>query len=261
MERRCSRTKSLAEQRIPSSQRDSNNKRRGSVYSSHTKRGSVYSLAEFADKRRADSVSHQNNTNSMEICEEDAECPAVVVNVIYGLTDCQECDVEMEDGDVDGDQHATTIKANNLLSPPSCTALNEEDEEEEKDSLEDDEVFSQGSQQTDSRPLPNINLPCTQCGEVINICLLPAHRSLHDALRRLRYAYEQKPQSLQSLVNRRRRLIKVLQESNRKKNKGNIVDKQVHVLNTAFEIIKAHVEGRPHMDEIEVKSKCEFLIT
>ena len=103
--------------------------------------------------------------------------------------------------------------------------------------------------------LPIIELPCLQCGDIVNICLLLSHRRLHDALRKFRYAYEQRPRKLRCLVKRRLRLIKAAQESNVEKKLGSVPDNRINALNTAFEIIKVHMEDRPHIDEVVLNSK------
>lgn len=222
---------------------------------SDTKHESKSSFVKLADKRRADSTNTVNNTSSTDVCEEIIEFPAVVVKLYSGLKEDQECGADiMEQINTDGSQQETKVMKESLLAPKHHTSL----AETKGANSEKDDVAAQEST-VKCCFLPNIELPCTQCGEVLNVCLLSSHRNLHSALRKFRYAYEQKPQRLQCLVNRRRRLIKAVQESNLEKNQGYITDNCILALDTAFEIIKADIEGRPHPDEIDVN--CKFLIT
>ena len=192
------------------------------------------------DKRRATSAKTIENTSeSTDTPGKGKEFPAVVVNLLSGQEN-QECEDNMEQPNIDGTKRVSKFETT------------------ENDSIASESTTKNKSTIAKSTFLPNIELPCVQCRDILNICLLLSHRRLHDALRKFRYAYEQKPRKLRCLVNRRLRLIKAVQESNIKKKRGSVPDDNINALNAAFEIIKLHIEGRYRIDEAVLNS--EYLI-
>ena len=91
--------------------------------------------------------------------------------------------------------------------------------------------------------LPNILIPCTKCGDVINICRLPCHRNLHSALQTLKYSQDQRPKNINALVRRRKLLIKQQQDASSKNRQDPFGDKHLHKLNSAFEVLRIELQG------------------
>ena len=140
--------------------------------------------------------------------------------------------------------------------------VNGEEEEGEEDAIEEEEEdLDDGSFTSESSsaisevvPLPNIFIPCTKCHALINICRLQCHRNFHSALRTLQFSSDQRPTSLKALVKRRRLLITRMQESSTISGEDAFGDKQLHKLNTAFEIMKNEIEGST--DQLRVYDNC-----
>ena len=123
-------------------------------------------------------------------------------------------------------------------------------EEDERDDLENSDVesfdfFTESYSEISDEPilLPNILIPCTKCGDVINICRLPGHRNVHSALQALKYSQDQRPKNINALVRRRKLLIKQQQDASSRNMQDPFGDKHLHKLNTAFEVLKLELEG------------------
>ena len=124
------------------------------------------------------------------------------------------------------------------------------DGEEEPDEADDSDgetldFFSELSSETSDELilLPNILIPCTKCGDVINVCRLPCHRNLHSALQTLKYSQDQSPKNINALVRRRKLLIKQQQDASSKNRQDPFGDKHLHKLNTAFEVLRIELQG------------------
>ncbi|EDO49071.1 predicted protein [Nematostella vectensis] len=114
-------------------------------------------------------------------------------------------------------------------------------------------VYSENSSEGETRlALPNIVLPCSKCGESINICRLQSHRDLHNALQVLKFAHGYKPASTNALIKRRKLIIQRMQESSAQRGDKGFSDRQLQKINTAFEILKTSLGGR--MDSFRLLS-------
>jgi len=92
--------------------------------------------------------------------------------------------------------------------------------------------------------LPNISLACPKCSLNVNICHVRTHRDFHTALQTFKFAQNFRPQTLKTLIKRRKVVIKKLQESSAQNNgKAGFADKNLQKINTAFEILKSELEG------------------
>ncbi|KAK3754616.1 hypothetical protein QZH41_007921 [Actinostola sp. cb2023] len=92
--------------------------------------------------------------------------------------------------------------------------------------------------------LPNISLACPKCSLNVNICHVRTHRDFHTALQTFKFAQNFRPQTLKTLIKRRKVVIKKLQESSPQNNgKAGFADKNLQKINTAFEILKSELEG------------------
>lgn len=121
----------------------------------------------------------------------------------------------------------------------------EEHDEPDGSDVETLDFFSESSGELSDELilLPNILIPCTKCGDVINICRLPCHRNLHSALQTLKYSQDQRPKNINALVRRRKLLIKQQQDASSKNRQDPFGDKHLHKLNTAFEVLRIELQG------------------
>ena len=105
--------------------------------------------------------------------------------------------------------------------------------------------------------LPNIVIPCSKCGEVINICRLQGHRNLHSALKVFKYSHHQRPKDLNSLVRRRRTLIQQHRDQASSSDHQQFFGyKHLHKINTAFEVLRSELNrnmGLPSLNEPNIK--------
>ena len=122
------------------------------------------------------------------------------------------------------------------------------DEENDVQGHSDEEslgFLTESSSEISEEPilLPNILIPCSKCGDVINICRLAGHRNLHSALQVLKYSQDQRPKNLNALVRRRKILIKQQQDASSRNIQDPFGDKHLHKLNTAFEVLRSELQG------------------
>lgn len=157
--------------------------------------------------------------------EREMKHAAITVNLISTKGMSSDEDLELTRGDIDG---------------------NEQEGYEESDYF-DDEATSDSFTETSSSIteeqilLPNIFIPCTKCGEVINICRLKGHRNLHSALQVLKYSDQQRPKDLVSLVRRRKRVIKQRQDASSLIDEHSFACKHLHKINTAFDVLRGEL--------------------
>ena len=166
------------------------------------------------------------------------EFASVTVNLI---SHSEENCAKMEDRDGD----TATGQPDDANDPDDDENGDDAIAEDDQENLEDGTSFTSSSSSVEDEPprLPNIFIPCTKCHELINVCRLQSHRDLHSALRTLQFSYEQRPTTIKALVKRRRLLITRMQETSGAEGKELFGDKQLHKLNTAFEILKNDIEG------------------
>ncbi|XP_068688095.1 protein phosphatase 2C-like domain-containing protein 1 [Montipora foliosa] len=105
--------------------------------------------------------------------------------------------------------------------------------------------------------LPNIVIPCSKCGEVINICRLQGHRNLHSALKVFKYSHHQRPKDLNTLVRRRRTLIQQHRDQVSSSDHEQFFGyKHLHKINTAFEVLRSELNrnmGLPSLNDQNIK--------
>ena len=167
--------------------------------------------------------------------ETDMQHAAVTVNLISSKR-VNSDDEEMEEigEDFEGEQR----EAMKLMR-------GEDKDEREHSDVETLDFLTESSSEVSEEPilLPNILIPCSKCGDVINICRLPGHRNLHSALHVLKYSQDQRPKNLNALVRRRKILIKQQQDASSRNNQDPFGDKHLHKLNTAFEVLRSELQG------------------
>ena len=176
----------------------------------------------------------ENKTGLAEVRKTDMQPQAAItVNLISRKP--INTDEEMEDigEDLEGEQREAAKDGE------------EEHDEPEGSDVETLDFFSESSSEISDELilLPNILIPCTKCGDVINICRLPCHRNLHSALQTLKYSQDQRPKNINALVRRRKLLIKQQQDASSKNRQDPFGDKHLHKLNTAFEVLRIELQG------------------
>ena len=163
--------------------------------------------------------------------ESDMQHAAITVNLISSKR--VNSDEEMEDigEDIEGEQREAE--------------RGEEKDEQEHSDVETLDFLTESSSGVSEEPilLPKILIPCSKCGDVINICRLPGHRNLHSALQVLKYSQDQRPKNLNALVRRRKILIKQQQDASSRNIQDPFGDKHLHKLNTAFEVLRSELQG------------------
>lgn len=131
----------------------------------------------------------------------------------------------------------------------------EEHDEPDGSDVETLDFFSESSGELSDELilLPNILIPCTKCGDVINICRLPCHRNLHSALQTLKYSQDQRPKNINALVRRRKLLIKQQQDASSKNRQDPFGDKHLHKLNTALKCYESNYRGTRISDTLLIE--------
>lgn len=164
--------------------------------------------------------------------ESEMEHAAVTVNLISKRANSDE-EMELIGEDVEGEERE------------AAGGEGGENDDHENSDVETLDFLTELSSEMSEEPilLPNILIPCTKCGDVINICRLPGHRNVHTALQTLKYSQNQRPKNLNALVRRRKLLIKQQQDASSRNVRDPFGDKHLHKLNTAFEILKLELEG------------------
>lgn len=157
--------------------------------------------------------------------EKETKHAVITVNLISAKGMSSDEDFELTGGDNDG---------------------GEQEEDEESDDVDDEatsDFLTETSSSTTEEPilLPNIFIPCTKCGEVINICRLQGHRNLHSALQVLKYSHHQRPKDLVSLVRRRKLVIKQRQDASSLIDQHGFACKHLHKINTAFDVLRGEL--------------------
>lgn len=176
----------------------------------------------------------ENKTGLDEVGKKDVQPQAAVtVNLISRQP--INSDEEMEDigEDIEGEQREAAKDCEEEHNEPDSSFVETLDSFSESLSEISDELIL----------LPNILVPCTKCGDVINICRLSCHRNLHIALQTLKYSQDQRPKNINALVRRRKLLIKQQQDASSKNRQDPFGDKHLHKLNTAFEVLRIELQG------------------
>lgn len=170
---------------------------------------------------------------------------AVTVNLISSKLINSDEEMELIGEDIDGEERE---------------AAKHEDEESDDHShsdVETSDFLTESSSEVSDEPilLPNILIPCSKCQDVINICRLSGHRNLHLALQVLKYSHDQRPKSLNTLLKRRKHLIKQQQDASSRDIQDPFGDKHLHKINTAFEVLRSELQGN-----MEVRSLNDEVI-
>ena len=165
--------------------------------------------------------------------ESEVEHAAVTVNLISSKLVNSDEEMELIGEDIEGAERE------------EAGGEDEENDDHEYSDVETLDFLTESSSEFTDEPilLPNILIPCTKCGDVINICRLPGHRNLHSALQTLKYSQDQRPKNLNALVRRRKLLIKQQQDASSRNIQDPFGDKHLHKLNTAFEVLRSELQG------------------
>ena len=158
---------------------------------------------------------------------------AVTVNLISSKLANSDEEMELIGEDIEGEERE------------AAGGEDDGDDDQEHSDVETLDFLTESSSEISDEAilLPNILIPCTKCGDVVNICRLPGHRNLHSALQALKYAHDQRPKNLNALVRRRKILIKQQQDASSRNIQDPFGDKHLHKLNTAFEVLRIELQG------------------
>lgn len=91
---------------------------------------------------------------------------------------------------------------------------------------------------SDHQHRPDISIQCEKCQSFVAVRLLQAHRVYHNALRRLEYRGDQRPDSVKALLKRRQQILRKLTKS------STIVmtPSAIQLVNDAYELLKSYLE-------------------
>ncbi|KAJ7351903.1 Protein phosphatase 2C-like domain-containing protein 1 [Desmophyllum pertusum] len=212
-----------------------------------TKRNSLPSLPMGVNNRGAENKKGLAEAGNTEMQPQ----AAVTVNLI-STRKRRNSDEEMEEigEDLEGEERE------------AARGDDKEHDEPDHSDVESFDFFTESSSEISYEPilLPNILIPCTKCGDVINICRLPCHRNLHSALHTLKYSQDQRPKNINALVRRRKLLIKQQQDASSKNRQDPFGDKHLHKLNTAFEVLRIELQGNTderYLGDRNIEGLCE----